>query len=271
MDDSNRIVYTFDNNNNFTYTSGENWHHKKYQYTYNENTKELSLKLTHKKYLLGTEEWHWCTFSQIAEFWNNYSYSDYVNEMNQTGEQILSETEFQQEVQQWVQYEMDGEISDYEKLTVYKAEVNSSQELEIRTKYYQTAPTRLPYSEDLFFSLLDESIQNYHSFSSRIRNAASEEKSYISYSSSNYYFTNITSDTISAKEGVRSSGNYIYTEPENVLLITYSNLRLGNDHNIVVTLSAADDHTRTYFTNWFGNNSITLTTSTSPETYTLQH
>lgn len=250
--------YSFGNNGDLTYTESEDSNGStKYQYTYNANSEELSLKLTHVR-----KASNWCTYSQLVDLYRNYSYSDYVNEMNQYGEEADSETVFNQQIQGLLDYYK----SQFENLTVYKAKVDSSNNFEFRTEYYKTAPSRLPYHKRIKFS----GNSNNHSINIKINPDGYGEWSSISIGSSsteqNFRISNITSNIIESKE---AASNLSYLENGQQLKLSYS-LELGTDNTVIITLSAADADTTTWFTNNFTTSRVTLTTSTSTKTYTLQ-
>lgn len=254
--------YAFGNDGTLIYTKSS--HDKtKYQYTYNATTKELSLKLTHKYLEMDNNESTWATFSQLVDFYRNYSYSDYVNQQNQYGEEAESETVFCQMLQE----ELDSDKADFEKLYVYKAEINSSGYLRIRTKYYKTAPTQLPCTENIEFQ-----DTNNNSIRIYIRPDVNEgygEKSTIQIGNDIdrqcFIISNVSSNTISAREATYSSGHWIYLENGRQLTLNYS-LTLGDDNNILLTLSSADTETNSFFQELMVN-SITLSTSTTYKTY----
>ncbi|WP_022931677.1 hypothetical protein [Treponema bryantii] len=251
--------YSFGNNGELTDTSSEDPNGgTKYQYTYNANSEELSLKLTHVR-----EASNWCTYSQLVDVYRNYSYSDYVNEMEQYGEEAVSETVFKQQIQGLLDYYK----SQFENLAVYKAKVDSSNNFEFRTEYYKTAPSRLPYHKGIKFY----GNSNNHSINIKINPDGYGEWSSINISSPSenlsFRISNITSNTINAKE---ATSNLEYQENGRQLLLNYS-LELGSENNLIITLSATDDETtRTWLTDNFNTSSVTLTTSTATHTYTLQ-
>ncbi len=250
-------TYTFGNNGDLTYRTREG-DGRKYQYTYNETKEELSLKITHEYDVLDNGE-PWCTYNQIYDFYHNLSYSDYVNSTNQNEGTILSETEFNQFIQDFIDYYR----LKFETIFVYKAQavdLDSDEDLDLKLSknYYTTAPSQLPWVEKLTFS-------DGNNFSMTIRPNNGGEPGHISYrhesTTTRFTITNLTSNTITAKE---LEGDNIKDDGLQ-LNIGYSNLKTGNNHILEVTMTGADDATNTIFTTWFNNTRMTLSTSISYE------
>ncbi|WP_022932791.1 hypothetical protein [Treponema bryantii] len=260
-----------------TYTHGDPGNDKKYQYTYNETTKELSLKLTHMSSRNENREWSWFTYSEMIEKYRNtyfnFSYTNYVTWANEQGKEIMTETQFNQ----FIQYDLDQLKAAFEKLYVYKAEdvidENDTHKLKIRTKYYKTntVPSQLPDIETVTFSSSPYSL--------KIRtyvNVGGGDISYFKNNDTIYIISNVTANKIFAKEAtpivdnpsnVESDWEYVENAPQ--LQMNYS-LSLGNDNNLIILLSGSDVETNRFFSEELMARSITLTTSTAFDEYTLQ-
>ena len=253
--------FSFSNDGILTYVVSQNGQISsgyKYQYRYNANNKELSIKQTERYFrgLNGVFAWH--TYNQEVDVYNGWTYSLYLS-TNQSG-QTMTEQEFNQQKQSI----LEALPAQYEKITVYKAEEDFFQNLKLRTSYYKTAPATLPASEMIQFTATSGIAGYLIVYPSGYNNS-------ILWPTSNpqqiFLITNISSDTITAAE---ANGNYTLVSGGQQLQINYSNFGLGNDNNLVITLTGADSTTSTAFTNWFGSNSITLSTYTQSATYTWQ-
>ncbi|MBQ1710175.1 MAG: hypothetical protein II032_03580, partial [Treponema sp.] len=92
-------------------------------------------------------------------------------------------------------------------------------------------------------------------------------------SSKSFSITNITSNTISAAEYTSSTAGYTLVSGGVTLQLGYT-YALGNDNTLVITVTGSDDTTKDYLRTLLGDNtqtnpSITASSSTSSQTYTL--
>lgn len=291
--------YTFGNNNELTFTSTSTStttsgttttrSGQKYSYSYDATTKELSVKITQTLLKMpGSTEYKWYTYaeyinyllnttrSQLAEMGNNTTYTD-----EQLRESIQNAC-------------INAKIS-FETTTIWKAELNTSNNLVLRTSYYKTAPSSLTNNSthSVSYSSSQNSNGTYNSISfslsiypttmtiSNGSGAPLNTKGIISTYrypsvtsvSKNFSITNITSNTISAAEYTSSSAGYTIVSGGVTLQLGYT-YALGNDNNLVITVTGSDDTTKEYLRTLLGDNtltnpSITASSYTSSQTYTL--
>ena len=183
----------------------------------------------------------------------------------------------------------------FETTTIWKAELNTSNNLVIRTSYYKTAPSSLTNNSthSVSYSSSQNSNGTYNSISfslsiypttmtlSNGSGAPLNTKGIISTYrypsvtsvSKNFSITNITSNTISAAEYTSSSAGYTIVSGGVTLQLGYT-YALGNDNNLVIIVTGSDDTTKAYLRTLLGDNtltnpSITASSYTSSQTYTL--
>lgn len=254
--DDNKLTQTLVKNG--TLESGTKW-----QYTYNANNKEVSLSPV-QRYVRDdfSGVYAWRTRDEIAAMYNNYTYQTYVSQYGQT----MSESEFNQAIQQVLANNQEF----FATVSIYKAEEDFFKNLKLRTEYYKTVPSSLVSSKNLYFSkpgnsnTLDLRFSKNGNYKGEIRRYQSNTQTY-------YMITDITADTIIAKEATLIAGSgYSLTVGGQELHINYSNLALGDDSNLVITLTPEDSTTTDFFTGLFGNTSVTLSTDTSYSTYIWQ-
>ena len=171
--------------------------------------------------------------------------------------------------------------NEFETTSIWKAELDTSNTLELRADYYKTAPSSLPNNSPHHVFYRSDSINNFklsiNPTTTDTSNSSSNESGSFLYSkgsiniysisagtptSKNFTITNITSNTISAEEyysdGITLQLGYTYA--------------LGNDNNLLVTLTGSDNTTKDFLRNLLGDNtltnpSITASSSTVPTTY----
>ena len=278
-------VYTFGNTNELTYTitstyttpsgttpsgSGE-----KYSYSYDANTKELSLKCTHiLQQLPGSTESKWYTYAECINYLLNITRS-------QLAEMGAPNTYTDEQFKEMIQNTCIRVKNEFETTSIWKAELDTSNTLKLRTDYYKTAPSSLPNNSPHHVFYRSDSIINFNlsinPTTTDTSNSSSNESGSFLYSkgsinilsisagtstSKNFTITNITSNTISAEEyysdGITLQLGYTYA--------------LGNDNNLLVTLTGSDNTTKDFLRNLLGDNtltnpSITASSSTEPTTY----
>ena len=279
--------FTFGNTNELTYTctstyttpSGTTTYRegKKYSYSYDATTKELSLKCTHiLQQLPGSTESKWYTYAECINYLLNITRS-------QLAEMGAPNTYTDEQLKELIQNNCILVKNEFETTGIWKAELDTSNNLELRTDYYKTAPSSLPNNSphNVFYTIRQGSIDGFYlsiyPTTTDSSNSSSNESGSFLYSkgsinilsisagtptSKNFTITNITSNTISAEEyysdGITLQLGYTYA--------------LGNDNNLLVTLTGSDNTTKDFLRNLLGDNtltnpSITASSSTVPTTY----
>ena len=278
-------VFTFGNTNELTYTctstyttpSGTTTYRegKKYSYSYDATTKELSLKCTHiLQQLPGSTESKWYTYAECINYLLNITRS-------QLAEMGAPNTYTDEQFKEMIQNTCIRVKNEFETTSIWKAELDTSNTLKLRTDYYKTAPSSLPNNSPHHVFYRSDSIINFNlsinPTTTDTSNSSSNESGSFLYSkgsinilsisagtptSKNFTITNITSNTISAEEyysdGITLQLGYTYA--------------LGNDNNLLVTLTGSDNTTKDFLRNLLGDNtltnpSITASSSTVPTTY----
>ena len=282
--DSTDDVYTFGNTNELTYTytstyttpSGTSTHGggEKYSYSYDANTKELSLKCTHiLQQLPGSTESKWYTYAECINYLLNITRSQLAEMGNPT---TYTDEQFKEMIQNTcIQFK-----KKFETTSIWKAKLDTSNNLELRTNYYKTASFPLPdtdnaykthtvyytsqgsdgTSSSIYFCL------NIFPYTSEFSNGFKTvlEKGSIltsgTHYSTNFTITNITSNTIYAEESYS----------DGITLQLGYTCALGNDNNLLVTLTGSDDTTKDFLRTLLGDNTLTnpSITASSPIDYT---
>ena len=279
-------VFTFGNNGELTYTSTSTYTTpsgtttygggEKYSYSYDANTKELSLKCTHiLQQLPGSTESKWYTYAEYINYLLNISRSQLAEMGNPT-------TYTDEQFKEMIQNTCIQTKKKFETTSIWKAELDTSNNLELRTNYYKTASFPLPdtdnaykthtvyypsqgsdgTSSSIYFCL------NIFPYTSEFSNGFKTvlEKGSIltsgTHYSNNFTITNITSNTIYAEESYS----------DGITLQLGYTCALGNDNNLLVTLTGSDDTTKEYLRTLLGDNtltnpSITASSSTASITY----
>ena len=284
---STNYSYTFGNNGELTYTytstyttpSGTSTYGggEKYSYSYDANTKELSLKCTHiLQQLPGSTESKWYTYAECINYLLNITRS-------QLAEMGAPNTYTDEQLKELIQNNCIRVKNEFETTSIWKAELDTSNTLELRTDYYKTAPSSLPNNSPHHVFYRSDSIINFNlsinPTTTDTSNSSSNESGSFLYSkgsinilsisagtptSKNFTITNITSNTISAEE---------YYSDGITLQLGYT-CALGNDNNLLVTLTGSDDTTKDFLRTLLGDNtltnpSITASSPTEPTTYTF--
>ena len=280
-------TFAFGNTNELTYTctstyttpSGTTTYRegKKYSYSYDATTKELSLKCTHiLQQLPGSTESKWYTYAECINYLLNITRS-------QLAEMGAPNTYTDEQFKEMIQNTCIRVKNEFETTSIWKAELDTSNTLKLRTDYYKTAPSSLPNNSPHHVFYRSDSIINFNlsinPTTTDTSNSSSNESGSFLYSkgsinilsisagtptSKNFTITNITSNTISAEEyysdGITLQLGYTYA--------------LGNDNNLLVTLTGSDNTTKDFLRNLLGDNtltnpSITASSSTKPAIYPL--
>ena len=182
--------------------------------------------------------------------------------------------------------------NEFETTSIWKAELDTSNNLKLRTDYYKTAPSSLPNNSPHHVFYRSDSIINFNlsinPTTTDTSNSSSNESGSFLYSkgsinilsisagtptSKNFTITNITSNTISAVETTYSSAGHTIVSGGITLELSYT-YALGNDNNLLVTLTGSDDTTKDFLRTLLGDNtltnpSITASSSTKPAIYPL--
>ena len=288
-------VYTFGNTNELTYTitstyttpsgttpsgSGE-----KYSYSYDANTKELSLKCTHiLQQLPGSTESKWYTYAEYINYLLNITRSQ-LAEIGNTN------TYTDEQLKELIQHTCIQIKKEFETTSIWKAELDTSNNLELRTDYYKTAPSSLPNNSAhyVIYTIRQGSIDGFYlsivPTTTDSSNSSSNESGSFLYSKGSintfsnsagtstskiFSITNITSNTISAVEVTISSSGYTIVSGGVTLQLGYT-YALGNDNTLDITVTGSDDTTKEYLRTLLGDNTLTnpsITASSSNNTVT---
>ena len=290
------ISYTFGNNGELTYTytststttSGTTTTRNgaKYSYSYDATTKELSLKCTHiLQKVPGPTEYGWYTYAELINFILNITRSQLAEMGDPT-------TYTDEQLKELIQNNCIHIKNEFETTKIWKAELDTSNNLELRTDYYKTAPSSLPnnsphtvtYSSRQNSNGTDTSIDFFLGISpttmvtSNGSGASFITKGLILTNKSSsgtsvlktFSITNITSNTISAVEYTSSSAGYTIVSDGVTLELSYT-YALGNDNNLLVTLTGSDNTTKDFLRTLLGDNTLTnpsITASSSNNTVT---
>ena len=299
---SNDTVYTFGNTNELTYTSTSTYTTpsgtttsgggEKYSYSYDANTKELSLKCTHiLQQLPGSTESKWYTYAEYINYLLNITRSQLAEMGNPT-------TYTDEQLKEMIQNTCIQIKKKFETTSIWKAELDTSNNLVLRTNYYKTASFPLPDTDNAYkthtvyytsqgsdgTSSSKYFCLNIFPYTSDISYGSGTvlySKGTISASRSSsdnfpkeFSIKNISSNTISAEEVTfSSSGGYTIVSDGVTLQLDYT-YALGNDNNLLVTLTGSDNTTKDFLRTLLGDNtltnpSITASSSTEPTTYTF--
>ena len=289
-------TFTFGNTNELTYTctstyttpSGTTTYRegKKNSYSYDATTKELSLKCTHiLQQLPGSTESKWYTYAECINYLLNITRS-------QLAEMGAPNTYTDEQFKEMIQNTCIRVKNEFETTSIWKAELDTSNNLKLRTDYYKTAPSSLPNNSPHHVFYRSDSIINFNlsinPTTTDTSNSSSNESGSFLYSkgsinilsisagtptSKNFTITNITSNTISAVETTYSSAGHTIVSDGVTLELSYT-YALGNDNNLLVTLTGSDDTTKDFLRTLLGDNtltnpSITASSSTKPAIYPL--
>ena len=289
-------TFAFGNTNELTYTctstyttpSGTTTYRegKKYSYSYDATTKELSLKCTHiLQQLPGSTESKWYTYAECINYLLNITRS-------QLAEMGAPNTYTDEQFKEMIQNTCIRVKNEFETTSIWKAELDTSNTLKLRTDYYKTAPSSLPNNSPHHVFYRSDSIINFNlsinPTTTDTSNSSSNESGSFLYSkgsinilsisagtptSKNFTITNITSNTISAVETTSSSAGHTIVSGGITLQLSYT-YALGNDNNLLVTVTGSDDTTKDFLRTLLGDNtltnpSITASSSTEPTTYTF--
>lgn len=292
--DGSTVSYTFGNNGELTFTSTMTLtttsgttttrNGAKYSYSYDATTKEMSLKLTHMlQKVPGSTEYRWDTYAEYINYLLNMTRSQFAEMSNTTT--YYTDDQLKELIQN---YCISAKTS-FETTTIWKAELDASNNLVLRTSYYKTEPSSLTNSinHSVSYSRSQNSNGTYFDLTilptttlmSNGSGASFITKGAI-YTFSNsagtstlkiFSITNITSNTISAVETTSSSAGHTIVSGGVTLELSYT-YALGNDNNLLVTLTGSDDTTKEYLRTLLGDNtltnpSITASSSTASITY----
>lgn len=291
------ISYTFGNNGELTFTSTMTLtttsgttttrNGAKYSYSYDAITKELSLKCTHMlQKVPGSTEYGWYTYAELINFILNITRSQFAEMSNTTT--YYTDEQFKELIQNNCVYTK----TIFETTKIWKAELDTSNNLELRTDYYKTAPSSLTnnsghivtYSSSQNSNGTDTSINSFLNIlpttmvMSNGSGASFITKGVISTNKSSsgtsvlktFSITNITSNTISAVEYTSSSAGYTIVSDGVTLELSYT-YALGNDNTLDITVTGSDDTTKEYLRTLLGDNTLTnpsITASSSNNTVT---
>ena len=292
--DGSTVSYTFGNNgeltNTFTATDGTTTSKfgKKYSYSYDATTKELSLKCTHMlQKVPGSTEYGWYTYAELINFIVNLTRSQ-LAEIGNTN------TYTDEQLKELIQHTCIQIKKEFETTSIWKAELDTSNNLELRTDYYKTAPSSLPNNSPhyVFYTIRQGSIDGFYlsidPTTTDSSNSSSNESGSFLYSKGSintfsnsagtstskiFSITNITSNTISAVEVTISSSGYTIVSGGVTLELSYT-YALGNDNNLLVTVTGSDNTTKDFLRTLLGDNtltnpSITASSSNNTGTYPL--
>lgn len=276
--------YTFGNNGELTFTSTMTSgtttirNGQKYSYSYDATTKELSLKITHMlQKVPGSTEYRWYTYAELI----NYCLNMTIPQLREMGNNTINTDE---QLREYIQDNCVTAKTEFEKTRIWKAELNTSNNLVVRRSYYKTAPSSLTNNGDSYSST-QNSNGTYNSINFSLifsRSNISTIGTISTYtpssgtsasSSKSFSITNITSNTISAAEYTSSTAGYTLVSGGVTLQLNYT-YALGNDNTLVITVTGSDDTTKEYLRTLLGDNtltnpSITASSSTYSQTYTL--
>lgn len=273
------ISYTFGNNGELTFTSTMTLtttsgttttrNGAKYSYSYDATTKELSLKCTHMlQKVPGSTEYGWYTYAELINFILNITRSQFAEMSNTTT--YYTDDQLKELIQN---YCISAKIS-FETTTIWKAELDASNNLVLRTSYYKTEPSSLTnninhsvsYSRsqnsngtyfDLTILPTTTLMSNGSGASFITKGAISTSRSSSGTSvSKTFSITNITSNTISAAEYTSSSAGCTIVSGGVTLQLGYT-YALGNDNTLDITVTGSDDTTKEYLRTLLGDNTLT--------------
>lgn len=273
------ISYTFGNNGELTFTSTMTLtttsgttttrNGAKYSYSYDATTKELSLKCTHMlQKVPGSTEYGWYTYAELINFILNITRSQFAEMSNTTT--YYTDDQLKELIQN---YCISAKTS-FETTTIWKAELDASNNLVLRTSYYKTEPSSLTnninhsvsYSRsqnsngtyfDLTILPTTTLMSNGSGASFITKGAISTSRSSSGTSvSKTFSITNITSNTISAAEYTSSSAGCTIVSGGVTLQLGYT-YALGNDNTLDITVTGSDDTTKEYLRTLLGDNTLT--------------
>lgn len=297
---SSSYGYTFGNNGELTYsmdststtTSGTTTSRsgQKYSYSYDATTKELCLKYTHLlQKVPGSTEYRWYTYAELINYYLNMT----ISQLREMGNSTINTDE---QLREYIQSSCISTKEIFESIYHYKAELNTSNDLTIRTNFYKTASfsyntgttqflsyytsqgsgstsSSISFYLTIFSSTTDISYGSGTVLYSKGTISGSRSSSGTS-SSKSFSITNISSNTISAEEITVTGSSLIgYTlVSDGITLQLGYTCSLGDDDNLLVTVTGSDDTTKDYLRTLLGddtltNPSITASSPTGSTTY----
>lgn len=299
---STNYSYTFGNNGELTYssdytsttTSGTTTDRRgiKYSYSYNATTKELSLKYTHMlQKVPGSTEYRWYTYADYINYFLNMT----ISQLRETGNNTINTDE---QLREYIQNNCVSVKEIFESIYHWKAELNSSNDLTIRTNFYKTASFSSPdntvtshivyyytsqgsgstSSSTSFYLTIFPSTRDISNGSGTVlysKGTISGSRSSSGTSSSkSFSITNISSNTISAEEYTSSltTGNTLISD--GITLQLGYTCSLGDDDNLLVTVTGSDDTTKDFLRTLLGDNTLTnpsITASSPTDTTTTTY
>ena len=305
---SSDVSYTFGNNGELTYTytytytststttSGTTTtrNGKKYSYSYDATTKEMSLKLTHMlQKVPGSTEYRWYTYAELINYFLNMT----ISQLREMGNNTINTDE---QLREYIQNNCVSTKEIFESIHHWKAELNTSNDLTIRTNFYKTASFSLPDTDNtvtttmlsyytsqgsgstsssisFYLSIYPSTIDISNGSGTVLYSKGSITGSRFSSgtsSSKSFSITNISSNTISAEEYTSSltDSSFVNTLVSGgiTLQLGYT-CSLGNDNNLLVTLTGSDNTTKDFLRTLLGDNTLTnpsITASSSNNTVT---
>lgn len=272
------ISYTFGNNGELTFTSTMTLtttsgttttrNGAKYSYSYDATTKELSLKYTHiLQKVPGPTEYEWYTYAELINFILNITRS-------QLAEMGVPTTYTDEQLKELIQNNYIHIKNEFETTKIWKAELDTSNNLVLRTSYYKTEPSSLTNSinHSVSYSRSQNSNGTYFDLTilptttlmSNGSGASFITKGAISTSRSSsgtsvsktFSITNITSNTISAAEYTSSSAGCTIVSGGVTLQLGYT-YALGNDNTLDITVTGSDNTTKDFLRTLLGDNTLT--------------
>lgn len=228
-----------------------------------------------------------------------YTYAEYINTiLNITRSQLAemgTTIDTDEQLRVMIQDACIQAKLQFETTAIWKAKLNTSNNLVLRTSYYKTAPSSLPdnkqHTVSSYFS------QNSNGTSTSIYfglsifpttmamsngsgavlyakgNVVTNKYSSGTSVSKNFYITNIDSNTISATEYTSSSAGYTIVSGGVTLELSYT-YALGNDNTLDITVTGSDDTTKEYLRTLLGDNTLTnpsITASSPTDTATTTY
>lgn len=277
--DGSTVSYTFGNNGELTFTSTMTLtttsgttttrNGAKYSYSYDATTKEMSLKLTHMlQKVPGSTEYRWDTYAEYINYLLNMTRSQFAEMSNTTT--YYTDDQLKELIQN---YCISAKTS-FETTTIWKAELDASNNLVLRTSYYKTEPSSLTnninhcvsYSRsqnsngtyfDLTILPTTTLMSNGSGASFITKGAISTSRSSSGTSvSKTFSITNITSNTISAAEYTSSSAGCTIVSGGVTLQLGYT-YALGNDNTLDITVTGSDNTTKDFLRTLLGDNTLT--------------
>lgn len=300
---SSSYGYTFGNNGELTYsmdststtTSGTTTSRsgQKYSYSYDATTKELCLKYTHLlQKVPGSTEYRWYTYAELINYYLNMT----ISQLREMGNSTINTDE---QLREYIQSSCISTKEIFESIYHYKAELNTSNDLTIRTNFYKTASFSYNTGTTQFLSYYtsqgsgstSSSISFYLSIYPSTRDISNGSGTVLyskgsitgsrfssgTSSSKSFSITNISSNTISAEEYTSSltDSSIVNTlVSDGITLQLGYTCTLGNDDNLLVTVTGSDDTTKDYLRSLLGDDTLTnpsITASSPTDTATTTY